>query len=128
MGNGSVKRWLWSARGFAFKRRASPPALEFSLEALQGRFADLREATGSIVLSAAGGREYALEKSEWGNGVFTASILKGLTASTADSNDDGKVAISELRAFVYNEVQNLTAGEQKPTTRELNMSVDFAVN
>lgn len=117
-----------SARGFNIKRRAKPPAFEFSLEALQGRFADLREATGAIVLSAAGGREYALEKSEWGNGVFTASVLKGLRDSAADSNEDGKVAISELRTFVYKEVQRLTNGEQKPTTRELNLTLDFAVN
>ncbi len=117
-----------SARGFNVKRRSKPPAFEFSLEALQGRFTDLREATGAIVLSAAGGREYALENSEWGNGVFTASVLKGLNDAAADSNDDGQVAVSELRAFVYKEVQRLTKGEQKPTTRELNLTLDFAVN
>ncbi len=116
-----------NARGFNVTRQDRSPAFEFSLEALQNRFSDLRDATGATVLSAAGGREYALEDEQWNNGVFTASVLKGLQGSSADSDGDGSVSTNELRGFVYAEVQRLTNGQQKPTARKINMELDFVL-
>ena len=51
-------------------------------------FADLRRGTGATVTSSAGGAEYALESSQWNNGVFTYSIIEGIETKKADLNKE----------------------------------------
>ena len=111
-----------ATRGLSF---ASESEVNVSHTMLQKTFVDLRASTGAIVISAAGGREFALEKDGVQNGIFTASFIKGL--QQGDINQDGKVTVSELRSFTYDEVIRLSAGAQKPTTRKHNLDVDFAI-
>jgi len=93
----------------------------------QELFADLRRGTGAVVISSASGNEYALEGEQWSNGVFTYALLNGLRNARADANKDGTVTVSELQAFVIDEVRKLTAGGQNPTVRRENLEYDFAV-
>jgi len=40
---------------------------------------------------------------------------------------DGEVTVSELRSYVTEQVQELTNGRQKPTSRQENVEFDFRV-
>ncbi len=95
-----------------------------SFSLLQELFADLRRGTGAAVISAASGVEYAYEAD--GNGVFTHAVLEGLKGK-ADSDGDGTVKVSELREYVIKLVQELTGGQQKPTSRRENLENDFSL-
>lgn len=93
----------------------------------QDWFADLRRGTGAAVISSASGNEYALEGEQWSNGVFTYALLQGLKNREADSNRDGVITVSELQAYVIDQVRALTQGGQNPTVRRENLDYDFAV-
>lgn len=100
---------------------------ENSFKLMQQLFADLSSTNGTVVISSASGDEYALESEEWKNGVFTYSILDGLTSLKADNNFDGVIQISELQQYVGEQVQVLTNGAQKPTFRQQNLEDDFVI-
>ncbi|RTZ17285.1 hypothetical protein EJ063_00445 [Vibrio aquaticus] len=118
-----------TGRGFKVKSRkpTAQDGLEQSYQKLQTSFVDLRASTGAVVISASGGYEFALEKSNIANGVFTSAVLDALKNKAADANQDGRISTSELRTYTYAEVQRLTNGQQKPTTRSYNLDTDFAV-
>ena len=88
-------------------------------------FADISNGNGAVVISAAGGMEYALESNRWNNGVFTYSVLQALRENKADANKDGSTSISELKNYVSANVQLLTGGRQKPTSRRENSDTDW---
>lgn len=94
---------------------------------LSGFFADLRRGSGSTVIAAAGGAEFALESASLQNGVFTSAVLRGLRQADADLDDDYDIRVSELRDFVGREVLKLTRGQQRPVSRLQNMELDFSL-
>ena len=98
-----------------------------SFKLMQHFFNDFSEGNGAIVLSAAGGDEYALEGGGWQNGVFTYSILKGLVDMEADQNLDQTITVQELTKYVNHKVEKLTGGRQKPTSRQSNLELDYRV-
>ena len=93
----------------------------------QDWFADLRRGTGAAVISSSSGNEYSLEGEQWKNGVFTYSLLTGLQNHEADVNHDQTVTVSELQAYVIDQVRKLTEGGQNPTVRRENLEYDFVV-
>jgi WD40 repeat protein len=101
--------------------------LENSFELMQELFSDMSKGNGAVVISAAGGKEYALESARWNNGVFTYSVLNGLKNNAADANKDGQVSVNELKNYVSTEVQKLTSGSQKPTSRRENLENDWVI-
>ena len=101
--------------------------LQNTFQLMQELFADLSRGNGAVVISAAGGLEVAYEDEKWTNGVFTYCILKGLTEGLADINDDDEITVSELKSYVSEEVEKLTKGKQKPTSRQENLEFDFKV-
>jgi WD40 repeat protein len=117
-----------SARGFkTVKKKEDQLGVENSFELMQELFADLRRGTGAMVISSAGGAEFAFESSEWKNGVFTYSVLEGIRTGKADANRDGEIRVSELRDYVFARVKELTQGKQNPTSRQENLEFDFRV-
>ena len=94
---------------------------------LQELFVDLRRGSGAMVISSAGGMEFAWEGGDFSNGLFTYSLLDGLKNKKADLNNDGTVTVSELRDYVSKKVEELTEGKQKPTMRRENIEFDFKV-
>jgi hypothetical protein len=93
----------------------------------QDWFADLRRGTGAAVISSSSGNEYSLEGEQWKNGVFTYSLLNGLRNHQADANKDHAITVSELQAYVIEQVRTLTQGGQNPTVRRENLESDFIV-
>ena len=101
--------------------------IKTSFELMQELFANVSKGSGAVVISAAAGNSYALESDEWKNGIFTYCVLHGLKSRTADLNKDGKVTVNELKEYVSKEVDRLTQGAQKPTSRSENLEFDFVV-
>lgn len=104
---------------------AAEPAAALRLQ--QDLFADLRRGTGAAVISSSSGNEYSLEGEQWANGVFTYTVIQGLANGRADRDGDGIVTVTELQAYVIDEVRRLTRGAQNPTVRRENLDYDFAV-
>lgn len=105
--------------------RKDAMGLRSSSELLKEIFADVRRGTGATIISSAGGAEFAMESSEWKNGLFSYCLLNGLKNHEADADDNGKVQVSELLNYVMNAVRELSSGRQSPTTRAENVSLDF---
>ncbi len=90
-------------------------------------FNDLRKGTGATVISSAGGAEYAMESSEWKNGLFTYCMLMGIKNGKADLNQDGAINLIELQTYVTEKVKALSHGKQIPNTRIQNLELDFRI-
>jgi len=105
---------------------------ENSLEYTKNLFTDTRKGTGVIVISSAGGAEYAMESDQWQNGLFTYSFLLGFeedwdTFAKADFDKNGKVEVSEIRKFVNLKVTEASGGKQIPSSREDNILLDYSI-
>ena len=87
---------------------------------------DLARRTGSIIFSASHAGEMSFESPKIQNGFFTHEILEALASSQADTNQDGKISIDELEAFVSLKVALLTGGLQRPTVDRDNINQRFA--
>lgn len=98
-----------------------------SFDLMQEIFNNVSKGSGAVVISAAAGNSYALESDEWKNGVFTYALLYGLREKKADQNKDGIITVTELKTYISAEVERLTNGEQKPTSRRENLEFDFVV-
>ena len=72
-----------------------------------------------MVFAASRGRESSLEKAELSHGAFTYAVLRGLMGE-ADLIKDGRVTISELQAYVANQVKVLTGDRQHPHIPRMN--------
>lgn len=105
--------------------KSSKIGLDNSFELMQSLFYDLDRGNGSFVISAAGGKEYAFESKDWGNGVFTYSFVKAI--QELSENDDEKINISELKDYIYKSVTRLTKNQQKPTSRSENLEWDWVL-
>jgi uncharacterized caspase-like protein len=80
---------------------------------------------GLNIIGASAGAQLAFESRDWNNGVFTASILEGLAGKKADSDGDGRVSITELRAYSGERVAELTKGAQTPSVVAFEEDQDF---
>ena len=105
----------------------NPLGLENTNHLLESMFGDTRKGTGATAISSAGGAEFAMESDNWNNGLFTYVLINGLQTKSADTNKNGVVNVSELRSFVYAEVNRLSNGKQRPTTRTENLNLDFRI-
>jgi WD40 repeat protein len=90
-----------------------------SFELMRELFVNVGKSTGTTIISAAGGTQFALEKGDLKNGVFTYSILEYLKQPHC--------SISSLKQYVNKRVTELTAGMQVPTTRSETSAVDWQV-
>lgn len=89
-------------------------------------FVNVRNQTGSVIISAAGGMQSALEAiqvngKEIENGAFTYCIKERLTQS------DSRLMLKELKEYVEVKVEQITNHQQKPTSRQETMEVDWVI-
>lgn len=101
--------------------------LNNSFSLMKELFSDLRRGTGAIIISSAGGAEYAYESGKYKNGIFTHVLKNALETMEADTNEDGKISVNELKEYVPEEVSKLTKGRQNPTIRRENTNYNFFV-
>jgi uncharacterized caspase-like protein len=91
-----------------------------SFELMQSLFVNVGRSTGATIISAAAGTQFALERGDLKNGVFTYSILEAL-------NKYPSIKISEMKKIVGERVEQITKGLQKPTSRNEVMAVDWSL-
>lgn len=92
-----------------------------SFEIMKNTFQDLDRGNGTFVISAAGAKEYAIEKG--GNGIFTMSFIDAVADWKWDNK--GSITISQLQKEIYKRVHEKTEGQQKPTSRSENVEWDW---
>jgi hypothetical protein len=90
-------------------------------------FVNVRNNTGSVIISAAGGMESALEAIQVDgktieNGAFTYSILECLK-----QNEGKELKVNTLKQYAEKRVEEITNGKQKPTSRQETMEIDWGV-
>lgn len=91
-----------------------------SFELMQELFANINKGTGATIISASGGTQFAQERGDLQNGVFTYSILELM-------QKNNEISLSELKATVEKRVEELTHGLQKPTSRNETIGNDWRV-
>jgi hypothetical protein len=94
--------------------------LQNSFELMQSLFVNVGKGTGTTIISAAGGVQFAQERNELRNGVFTYSLLEAM-------NEYKTIRVSDLKKYVGQRVEQLTDGMQKPTTRNELKDFDWNV-
>jgi WD40 repeat protein len=94
--------------------------LQNSFELMQSLFVNVGKGTGATIISAAGGVQFAQERDDLENGVFTFSLLEAMTQNKT-------IKVSELKKYVGQRVEQLTNGQQKPTTRNELKDFDWNV-
>jgi WD40 repeat protein len=94
--------------------------LKNSFELMQELFTNVNRGTGATVISASGGTQYAYEKGNLQNGVFTYSILELM-------QQKNEIKVSDLKSKVGERVTELTNGLQKPTSRQETIEFDWRV-
>jgi WD40 repeat protein len=94
--------------------------LQNSFQLMQELFVNVQKGSGATIISAAAGDQFALEGGKLENGFFTYAILQYM-------KDHQEVSISALKKYVYSEVEKLSGGMQKPTSRIENLEMDWRV-
>jgi WD40 repeat protein len=119
-----------ATRGMIVKNRKAKTDVNSTYELMQDLFTDISSGNGAVIISAAGGMEYAFESSTWNNGVFTYCIRKGIEEDRADKeggNENGNVDVEELKNYVSKKVSELTNGKQRPVSRRENIEFNWVV-
>ena len=114
-------------RGVTIKTKKKA-GLKNSFEMMQELFSNLSQGSGALVISAAAGVGFALESAEWNNGLFTYAVLKTLRDKDGDANKNKHISVNELKTIVTKEVERLSKGRQKPTTRRELLEWDWDLN
>lgn len=104
----------------AYKKEDKHLGLKNSFELMQSVFVNVGKSTGATIISAAAGTQFALERNDLKNGVFTYSILEAMKKYLS-------LKISELRKIVGERVEQLTRGLQKPTSRNEIIAADWSL-
>jgi hypothetical protein len=112
-----------NTKGIVFNYNENSTVKKSSFETMMELFVNVNNKTGSVILSAAGGKENALEAimvngKTIANGAFTHSILEYIS-------NNSNVSINNLKSYVENRVQEITNGRQKPTSRQETMEIDW---
>lgn len=102
----------------AYKKDEKHLGLKNSFELMQNLFVNVGRSTGATIISAAAGTQFALERNDLKNGVFTYCILEAMRKYPS-------LRISELKTIVGARVEQLTNGLQKPTSRNETVLADW---
>ena len=79
-----------------------------------------------MVFTSSTGRQFSQERDEWKNGAFTKALVEALRGG-ADYQHDKRITIGELEVYLSHRVQELTNGEQSPTSTKPKTIPDLVV-
>jgi hypothetical protein len=83
---------------------------------------------GIVVFAASSGREFAVEREEWGHGAFTKALIDALTGKAdASTYRKGRTTVDLLDAWLLEEVTSLTKDQQHPNSLRPQAVPDFPV-
>jgi len=102
------------------RTKKSKMGMKNSFELMKELFNNVDRATGTTVISAAAGTQFAQERGDLKNGVFTYCILNQL-------KEKETISVSELNELVSKQVQDITNGLQQPTSRNETIENDWKV-
>lgn len=94
--------------------------LKNSFELMKELFNSIDRSTGTTVISAAAGTQFAQERGDLKNGVFTYCILHQMMEKES-------ITVSELREAVSQQVKDITNGLQQPTSRNETLENNWKV-
>ncbi|OSZ80608.1 hypothetical protein CAP36_04980 [Chitinophagaceae bacterium IBVUCB2] len=117
--NASSDSLIKGLKPVAYKKE-NQLGLKNSFELMQSLFVNVGKSTGATIISAAAGTQFALERNDLKNGVFTFSILEAMKQYST-------MKISQLKKIVGERVEQLTKGMQKPTSRNETIAVDWSM-
>lgn len=123
--NNTESNLKFRAVGKSISLKNSNTASAFELS--KQLFTDLKQTNGTIVISASGGLEYAIESNNLKNGVFTYALLESINQKKADYNADGKITVKEIETYLPLRVSELTNGKQKANSRTENNLLNFDI-
>jgi hypothetical protein len=111
--------------GAGTSRTSAPPKRSYLYQKDRYIYNDLVRRSGAIVFSSSKGGELSYERSDIENGLFTEAIIKALTTTEADKDNNGVVSTDELRDFVANDVAKASGDLQHPTVDRDNIYQKF---
>jgi uncharacterized caspase-like protein len=114
---GRLKKGL---KPVAYRERSGPLGLKNSFELMQTLFVNVGKGTGATIISAAAGTQFALERNDLRNGVFTYALLEAM-------RDHPALKIKSLKYLLGKRVDELTDGLQKPTSRSEPFTLDWLI-
>ncbi len=91
-----------------------------SFSLMQDLFVNVGRSTGATIISAAAGTQFALERGDLKNGVFTYAILELMQQKRTAS-------IATLKEYVNKRVPELTKGQQVPTSRTGTIHINWNI-
>ncbi len=81
---------------------------------------------GIVVFTSSTGRQFSQESDKWQNGAFTKALVEALKGG-ADYQHDKRISIAELEVYLSHRVQELTDGEQSPTSAKPKTIPDLVI-
>lgn len=100
-----------------------PPNPISNAEILSELFTNIHRHSGAFVIGASGASEYAIEQSEYKNGVFTYCILE--TIKEYYNKAEQELYVGNLHQIISQKVTKITNGAQRPVSRQENLTFDF---
>lgn len=104
----------------AYEGKVASLGMENSFSFMQKLFVNVERGTGSTVIAAAAGNQYALEKDNLKHGVFTFSVLSAIYKYPT-------MRLNQLKRYTNLLVPYLTDGRQQPISRNENIIMDWDV-
>jgi WD40 repeat protein len=96
-----------------------------SSKLLNSMFTELSSPSGTTIVTAASGSEFAMESSAYKNGLFTYCFLNAMNSWQADLDGDRSITLEEMIVHLRQKVSELSGGEQEPNTRYENEFTGF---
>lgn len=89
----------------------------------------LARSSGVVLIAASESEQFATEFDELGHGVFTYTFLEALSGKADTINEDQKITVSELKAYMEDQVPEISAkyGDHKQYPTGFSTGQDFPI-